>query len=87
MITQKKLIPVVWQMAPSELPGWVNQIQALDIRNETPAQIQARIINLAQQMKAIKDKRFLSGRHLWRGPYGYLQLGLAPLPPSPQQET
>lgn len=67
LITQKKLIPVVWQMAPSELPGWVNQIQALDIRNETPAQIQARIINLAQQMKATKDTGVLIGAALVAG--------------------
>jgi TIR domain len=56
LTTQKKLIPAVWQMAPSELPGWVNQIHALDIRNQTPEQIQARIIDLAQQIKATKDK-------------------------------
>lgn len=56
LITRKRLIPVVWQMAPSELPGWVNQVQAIDIRNQTLAQIQARIIDLAQQMKATKDK-------------------------------
>ena len=67
LITQKRLIPVVWQMAPSELPGWVNQVQALDIRNQTPAQMQARIIDLAQRMKATKDKGFLIGAALVAG--------------------
>lgn len=67
LITQKRLIPVVWQMAPSELPGWVNQIQALDMRNQTPAQIQARIIDLAQQMKATKDTGVLIGAALVAG--------------------
>ena len=67
LIAQKRLIPVVWQMAPSELPGWINQVQARDIRNQTPAEIQARIIDLAQQMKATKDKGFLIGAALVAG--------------------
>ena len=67
LITQKKLIPVVWQMAPSELPGWVNQVQALDIRNLTPAQIQARIVDLARRMKATRDKGVLIAAALVAG--------------------
>lgn len=67
LIAQKELIPVVWEMAPSELPGWTNQVQALDIRNQTPAQIRTRIIYLAQQMKATKDKGFLIGVALVAG--------------------
>jgi hypothetical protein len=67
LIAQKKLIPVVWQMAPSELPGWVNQVQALDIRNQRLAQIQVQIIDLAQGMKATKDKGVLSGAALVAG--------------------
>lgn len=67
LITQKKLIPVVWEMAPSELPGWVNQVQALDIRNQTSAQMQARIIDLAQQIKATKDTGVLIGAALVAG--------------------
>ena len=67
LLTQKKLIPVVWQMAPSELPGWVNQVQALDIRNQTPAQIQVRIVDLAQRMKATRDKGVLIAAALVAG--------------------
>lgn len=67
LIAQKELIPVVWEMAPSELPGWTNQVQALDIRNQTRAQIRTRIIHLAQQMKATKDKGFLIGVALVAG--------------------
>ncbi|NGZ97349.1 MAG: toll/interleukin-1 receptor domain-containing protein [Nitrospira sp. WS110] len=64
LIAQKRLIPVVWEMPPSELPGWVSQIQALDIRNQTPLQIKARIIGLAQQIKATKEKGVLIGAAL-----------------------
>jgi hypothetical protein len=59
---KKTLIPVVWDMPPAELPGWANQVQALDIRGQTPEQIQGRILALAQGMKAKKDKGlFLAG--------------------------
>lgn len=67
LITQKKLIPVVWQMAPSDLPGWVNQVQALDIRNQTPVQIRAQIIDLARRIRAGKDKGILIGAALVGG--------------------
>ena len=64
LIAQKKLIPVVWQMAPADLPGWLNQTQALDIRNQTPAQIRTRIIALAEQMRATKQQGALIGAAL-----------------------
>ena len=28
---QKKLVPIVWDMPVSELPGWTNHIQAIDL--------------------------------------------------------
>lgn len=65
--TQKRLIPVVWDMAPSELPGWTNHLQALDIRNQTPEQIQGAIIEMARSIKASKDKGFLIGAALLAG--------------------
>lgn len=67
LLAQKRLIPVVWELEPSELPGWINQIQALDIRNQTRSQIQGRIIELAQQMKATKDTGVLIGAALVAG--------------------
>lgn len=67
LVAKKKFIPVVWQMPPSELPGWANQIQALDIRNQTPQQIRARIIALARKMKSSKEKGVLIGAALVAG--------------------
>lgn len=52
----KKLIPVVWDMEPHDLPGWLNQYQALDVRGMTPAQIQARIVAIAKTIKQDKNQ-------------------------------
>ena len=55
----KKLVPVVWDMAPSELPGWAQHFQALDLRGATVAQIGSQILSIAKQIKADKDKGVL----------------------------
>ncbi len=34
---KKKIIPVVWDMSPSNLPGWVNQSHAVDLRGKDPS--------------------------------------------------
>lgn len=31
----KRLIPIVWDMPPSDLPGWASRYQALDLRGST----------------------------------------------------
>lgn len=63
----KKLIPVVWDMAPEELPGWLNQVHALDIRRSTPAQIQQRILEIAAWIKEDKARGMLVGGALLAG--------------------
>lgn len=67
VLTQKRLVPVVWDMEPSALPGWANQAHALDIRRQTPEEIKARIEKLARDIKASKDKGFLIGAALVGG--------------------
>jgi len=32
VVLNKKIVPVVWDMPPEELPGWVNGFQAVDLR-------------------------------------------------------
>lgn len=56
MITEKKVIPIVWDLSPSELPGWLNHNHALDLKNVTMDQIQSRITQIAQRIKADKTK-------------------------------
>jgi hypothetical protein len=52
----KKLIPVIWDIDPNELPGWVNQYQALDIRGNTGEQVAARIGEVAARIKQDKHQ-------------------------------
>jgi hypothetical protein len=63
----KRLIPVVWDMEPTELPGWVNQHQALDLRSSTPLQIHERITAIAARIKQDKNRGLLIGGSLVAG--------------------
>jgi hypothetical protein len=63
----KRLIPVVWDMPPAELPGWVNQIHALDIRGRTADDIQQRIVSIADWIKQDKARGLLVGGALLAG--------------------
>ena len=49
LISSKNLIPIVWDMNPQELPGWLQDFQALDIRDST-------VLELKQQIGAIADR-------------------------------
>lgn len=31
---EKRIVPIVWDMDPRELPGWLNQKQAIDLRGK-----------------------------------------------------
>lgn len=56
MITEKVLIPIVWDINPSELPGWINRKHAIDLKNATIEQIQIHISQVAQMVKQDKLK-------------------------------
>ena len=43
----KNLVPVVWDMAPEELPGWAKEYQALDLRGMQPQAIQEAMYSVA----------------------------------------
>ncbi|MEN6577367.1 MAG: toll/interleukin-1 receptor domain-containing protein [Phycisphaerales bacterium] len=51
----KRIVPVVWEIAPEELPGWVSQSQAVDIRKKTVDEIRTAFSAIAQRLKI--DKR------------------------------
>lgn len=57
----KRLIPIVWDCAPSELPGWSKEYQAIDLRGMTPIQIRDRILSIAAAVKASKHERTTAG--------------------------
>ncbi len=53
----KKIIPVVWDMNPSQLPGWLRECQALDLRGNDAQLIRARVESLVQQLAHEKQQR------------------------------
>jgi hypothetical protein len=52
----RTLIPVVWDMEPRELPGWVNQFQALNIAGMTPLETREQILAIGARIKASKSQ-------------------------------
>jgi hypothetical protein len=63
----KKLIPIVWDIAPSELPGWVSQTQALNLCGATGEQVRDRILEIARRIKAGKVEGRIVGAALLAG--------------------
>lgn len=67
VFTSKKLVPVVWNMAPEDLPGWAPESQALDLRGATPEDVRGRVVELAEKIKADKNKGLAIGAALVAG--------------------
>jgi hypothetical protein len=59
LLTSKKLVPIVWDMNPSELPGWLAQFQALDLRNSTVEQLKQQVAAIADRIRQEKTKGWL----------------------------
>lgn len=55
LISSKKIVSIVWDIAPTELPGWINQYQAINITKAPIEKIREEIVNISSQIKA--DKR------------------------------
>jgi hypothetical protein len=66
VICQKRLIPVVWDMPPSELPGWTKEFQALNLAGASLEEVQAQLSAIAGQIKSEK---------FWGGVVGLLLVG------------
>ena len=56
MITDKKLIPIVWDISPSELPGWIDRSQALNFKDATIWEIKSHIFQIAQRIRQNKNQ-------------------------------
>lgn len=54
LITEKKLVPIVWDLPPSQLPGWLNQIQALNLAGATVQEVHAQIASITAHIKSDK---------------------------------
>jgi hypothetical protein len=72
---KKQLIPVVWDLPPSQLPGWTSQYQALNLAGKTTAQVQADITAIAGQVKAKNTTGLLIAGLLLAGLVAFGQKG------------
>lgn len=55
----KRVVPVVWDMSPSQLPGWLKDVQALDLRGLTIDNANDRIGDIAKGIQAEKARLLL----------------------------
>lgn len=58
---KKRIIPVVWEMPASELPGWLSQWQALNLAEATVEQVQEKISAIAKKIRANKTQSQIIG--------------------------
>lgn len=58
-LASKKIVPIVWDMAPTELKGWLSKYQAIDLRGGTFDQLAQQVGSIAARIKADKAKGLL----------------------------
>lgn len=56
IFNKKKLVPIMWDLLPSELPRWVSDYQGLVLTGETMESIDLQVSKLAATVKASKLK-------------------------------
>ena len=56
LATEKRIVPIVWDLDPKELPGWISQTHALDLRQRSVVDLQTEIVRIADEIKADKVK-------------------------------
>jgi hypothetical protein len=56
---KKKLIPIIWDMKPTELPGWVSGYQALDLCRHSPEEVRQEVAAIAERIKTNKKTALL----------------------------
>jgi hypothetical protein len=44
----KRHVPIIWDIMPSELPGWLKGVQAIDLRGLTVANANDRLSEIAK---------------------------------------
>lgn len=67
LITQKKLVPIVWDMPPSDMPGWLRQYQALDLSGASLEAVKRQMTSIANQIKSDKAQGLLVAGLLFAG--------------------
>ena len=54
LISQKKLVPIVWDMLPADLPGWIKNYQALNLAGASMEQVKSQMTAIANTIKSDK---------------------------------
>ena len=57
----KRIIPIVWDMPPSELPGFLKPYQACDMRSKDPRALMPVVRNVAQKVKKNRAFAYIIG--------------------------
>ncbi len=52
----KKVIPIVWELDPANLPGWLREYQALDLRGGDPVRINTHVTELIGRLLREKQQ-------------------------------
>ena len=55
----KNIVPILWDIEASELPGWAGNFQAVDLRTKTMPEAKIVFSNIAERIKADKLKAVL----------------------------
>lgn len=63
----KRIVPVVWEIAPEQLPGWISQSQAVDISNKTVDEIRAAFSAIAGRIRIDKRNALIAAAALIAG--------------------
>ena len=56
---KKKIIPIIWDIKPTELPGWVSGYQALDLSRHSPEEVREEVAAIAERIKTDKKTALL----------------------------
>lgn len=51
LITDKKLVPIIWDIDPNELPAWTQGFQAIDLKHLSADQIKQKFSAIASKIK------------------------------------
>ena len=55
IVSGKKLVPIVWDISPAELPAWAREYQAIDIRGASVETVTAQVASVATRIRANKE--------------------------------
>lgn len=59
ILGNKKLIPIVWDQLPENLPGWMQQFQAVNLAGASQQDVMGAVGRIAGAIKAEKQKGVL----------------------------